>query len=221
MTKVEFRGLSYDPAQVILRLSEFLTEERLEKIINVVERRSHFFIPVLENLYDRGNVSAVMRSSEAFGFYKMHVVQTNDSFKESKRVTQGAEKWLEVEMWSEVKSCVNLLKNKGYNVFTTSLSDDAKPFSEIDFSQKTAIVLGNEKEGVSEEVKALSDGNVLLPMQGFTQSFNISVAAALCFQTAKEKNPPVVDEEERTRLKALYILKTLSWSDKALAQTFQ
>ena len=148
------------------------------------------------------------------------IIHTSDVFKESRRVTQGAEKWLEVETWSGVEACVNSLKSSGYKVFTTSLSDDAKPFSEIDFSQKTAVVLGNEKEGVSEEVKALSDGNVLLPMQGFTQSFNISVAAALCFQTAKSKNPPVIGEEEQTRLKALYILKTLGWSDKALAQTF-
>ena len=72
MSNVDFRGVTYDSNQVILRLSEFLTEERLEKVINVIEKRSNYFIPVLENLYDRGNVSAVMRSSEAFGFYKHH-----------------------------------------------------------------------------------------------------------------------------------------------------
>ena len=216
---VEYKGQFYNSDEVLLKLNDFLTPERLEKISRVVDQRSEFFIPVLENLYDRGNVSAVMRSCEAFGFYKMHIIQENEAFKESKRVTQGAEKWLEINQWQETRDCLKTLKKAGYKVFTTSLSEEALSFTNLCFDQKTAVVLGNEKEGVSEKAKELSDGNVLLPMQGFTQSFNISVAAALCSFAAKMKDPKVIDETEKKRLKALYVLKTLNWSDKALKES--
>jgi len=216
MSKLEFNDAFYETQSVLSKLSKFITEERLEKLDRVTKERSEFFVPVLENLYDKGNISAVMRSSEAFGFYKMHIIQNSDEFKESKRVTQGAEKWLEVNQWKESKDCIINLKQNDYKVYTTSLSDDAISITDLNFEQKTAVILGNERDGVSEEAKALSDGNVLIPMQGFTQSFNISVAAALCFLTAKQKKPVCIDSNEQERLKALYILKTLNWPDKAL-----
>ena len=124
MGRVNYKGEVYESKEVVSKLVDFLTPERLEKINRVVGQRSDGFIAVLENLYDRGNVSAVMRSSEAFGFYKIHVIQTDKAFKESKRVTQGADKWLEVDKWSETQSCVEFLKNHGYTVLTTSLNDD-------------------------------------------------------------------------------------------------
>ena len=222
MRELIFRGEVYQSDEVISKLVQFLTPERMEKINNIVGKRSNFFIPVLENPYDRGNVSAVMRSCEAFGFYKIHIIQQiGETFKESKRVTQGADKWLEVKKWSKIKSCVESLKEDGYKVFTTSLSDDAKSFTDIDFSQKTAvIILGNERDGVSREALKLSDGNVLLPMEGFTQSFNISVAAALCFLSVKLSSPPLIDQDEQDRLKALYMLKTLDWSTSVLTRAF-
>ena len=219
MSEVLYKGEAYSPDTILLKLNEFLTPERLNKIERVVEKRSDYFVPVLEDLYDRGNVSAVMRSSEAFGFYKMHIIQSSEAFKESKRVTQGADKWLDVYKWMNTKDCITNLKEEGYKVYSTSLSDDAVSFMDLDFSQKTAVVLGNEKEGVSKEALSLSDGNVLLPMEGFTQSFNISVAAALCFQAAKIKNPTLIDNEEQKRLKALYFLKTLDWPTSVLNET--
>jgi len=220
MNLVRFKNESYDSSLVLEKLSDFITQERLEKIDSVIKQRSDFFVPVLENLYDRGNVSAVMRSSEAFGFHKMHIVQKDEAFKESKRVTQGADKWLEVKKHNSTTDCISELKEEGYKVYTTALSEDAVSFFDLDFKSKTAVVLGNEKEGVTKEAQSLSDGNVLLPMQGFTQSFNISVAAALCFLSAKLKEPQLIDAHEQQRLKALYMLKTLNWSSNVLSETF-
>jgi tRNA (guanosine-2'-O-)-methyltransferase len=210
---------SYSSAEILEKLSKFLTDERLLKISDVVKNRSSHFVTVLENIYDRGNISAVMRSCEAFGFYKMHLInQASDSFKESKRVTQGADKWLDVKTWSESEECIAHLKKDGYKVFTTSLIDDSVALDQVDFTKKTALILGNERDGVSEIAKSMSDGNVLLPMYGFTQSFNISVAGALSLQTAKSKNPPTLDEAETLRLRALYILNTLAWPDNILKE---
>ncbi len=213
-------GFKVLPEIVIKRLNEFITDERKDKIENILSQRSSYFIPVLENVCDKGNISAVMRSAEAFGFYRFHIIKISKDFKESKRVTQGADKWLDVSKWTNTKDCILTLKESGYRVYTTHLSKKAVEFDELDLNQKTAVIFGNERDGVSKEALSLAHGNVLLPMAGFTQSFNISVAGALSFQRAFFKNPPKIDEEEKKLLKAVYFLRTITWPEKALCKIF-
>lgn len=218
--KIKTQGLELNPEVVKAKLDEFLTDERKEKITSVLKGRSAHFAPVTEGLYDRGNINAIMRSAEAFGFFKFHIIETNSQFKESKRVAQGADKWLEVNRWGSTKSCIESLKADGYKVYATHLSREAKPFEDLDFSKKTAVIFGNEKEGVSDEALELSDGNVLLPMSGFTQSFNISVAGALSCQQAYLKSPKKISADEASLLEALYYLKTITWPKEALLKAF-
>lgn len=213
-------GFEVSPEMAIEKLDAFITDERKEKIEKVLSERSSYFAPVMESIYDRGNISAVMRSAEAFGFHRFHIVETSKEFKESHRVTQGADKWLEVTKWSNTKDCISSLKEQGYKVYATHLSEEAVEFGELDFSQKTAVIFGNEKDGVSKEALEMADGNVLLPMAGFTQSFNISVAGALSFQQAFLNKPPKIDAEEKKLMRAAYYLRTITWPNKALREIF-
>ncbi len=217
----EPKGLKIPPDVVIEKLQDFITQDRKSKIEEVLKKRSAHFAPVMEGIYDRGNISAVMRSAEAFGFYNFHIIETSNEFKKSQRVTQGADKWLDVKKWKKTSGCISHLKSSGYQVYSTHLSKDAIPFDELDFSKKTAVVFGNEKDGVSDEALKLSDGNVLLPMSGFTQSFNISVAGALSFQRAYLHNLPKIGDAEAKMLRALYYFKTITWPDKALIEVFK
>jgi tRNA (guanosine-2'-O-)-methyltransferase len=138
-------------------------------------------VPVLENLHDLGNISAVFRSAEAFGFLEVDlVVPPGSKFKSGNRVARGADKWLDLKIFKSPKDCVAYLHKRGFKVYATSL-ETSKPISDFDFSTPTAIVLGNEKDGVSKEMLDAADGRFRIPMLGFTQSFNISVAAALSF----------------------------------------
>lgn len=219
--KVYNEELSIDPNKAIEKLYEFITDERKAKIQKVLDQRSSYFAPVLEGLYDRGNISAVMRSAEAFGFHRFHIVETSKEFKESHRVTQGADKWLEVTKWDNTKDCILSLKEQGYKVYATHMSEKAMKFDDLDLSQKTAVIFGNERDGVSQDALDMADGNVLLPMAGFTQSFNISVAAALGFQRAFLKNPPKIDERERKLLEAAYYLRTIDWPKEAFLKHFK
>ena len=219
---LDYRNEKYDISQVIDKLAEFLTENRRQKIEEVVATRSDHFVSVLEGLYDRGNISAVMRSAEAFGFYKLHIIETSDEFKDSqKRVSQGADKWLDLKKWNTTSDCISHLKEDGYKVYTTHLAEDAVDFNTLDFTKKTAVIFGNEKQGVSQKALDMADGNVLLPMSGFTQSFNISVAASLSLQTAYNSKAKCIDADEQSRLKALYYLKTLDWPKSALLKVLQ
>src|SRR5690606_7690948 len=111
--------------------------------------------------------------------------------------------------WQGVPACVGFLKEQGYRVLATDL-EASHSIDEIDFTQKTALVFGNERDGISDEMHALADGTVRIPMLGFAQSFNISVAAALCFQYVlqdrirRRGSQGDLTERERTILRAAY-----------------
>ncbi|MCB0391225.1 MAG: RNA methyltransferase [Bdellovibrionales bacterium] len=163
------------------KLKPFLSESRWQRIQEVVAQRTLNIVPILEHIYDRGNISAVMRSAEAFGFVNFHVIDRPDGqFKPANRVSQGTDKWIRLKKHKNTTQCLTELKDKGFKIYATHL-DATISIEEIDFSQPSAVILGNEKEGVSQEALAMCDHKFMIPMYGFAQSFNISVAGALCF----------------------------------------
>ena len=180
-------GRPLDAAWVIATLEPYLTEARRARIEDVLDGRTYTVATVVEGLINTGNVSAVMRSAEALGFQPFHVITGSEQrYKTSQRTSQGAEKWLDVFQWETPAACVEHLKNNGYTVVATHLDATSVPIGEIDFTQKTALVFGNERDGISEEMAALADRRCLIPMPGFTQSFNISVAAAVALYHARQ-----------------------------------
>ncbi len=206
--------------EVIQTFEKLVTPERLKKIDLVIQNRSSSLIPVLENIYDRGNISAVMRSAESFGFHRFHVIETGTNFKESNRITQGADKWLLVKKWKSTEHAFQELKSQGIKIYTTALTESAVDIDQMDLSVPSALVFGNEKDGVSKKALELSDGNVLIPMMGFTQSFNISVAAALCFYAARKKSK-LVSIDEAQYLKAQYILNSIQPSQDRIIKVLK
>ncbi|MFN8944451.1 MAG: TrmH family RNA methyltransferase [Pseudobdellovibrionaceae bacterium] len=212
-----------DAAEVIDRIGPLLTDHRLELIDQITKKRNFSTAVVLEGIYDRGNISAVMRTAEAMGFVNFHVIETQEKFKEANRVTQGADKWVEVKKWKKTADCISELKKNNVKIYTTSL-DAQMTISDIDWSQSSALVLGNEKDGVSREMMDLSDGLFKIPMNGFVQSFNISVAAAVSLyhiKLALGENFSQLSGEERELLKAIYILRTQDSAGKILHLNYQ
>lgn len=207
-------NLSASSAQVLKHIAPLLTSERLQKIERVVDSRCFSQSIVLENIYDRGNASAVMRSAEALGLTSVHLIELSEKLKESQRTTAGADKWVEVTRWKSTADCVQELKKQGKQIVVTHLSAQSKPIAEIDFSKPTALVLGNEKDGASPEMVKAADHCVILPMVGFVQSYNISVAAALCFyhlyqdRLRRLGQHSDLSPEQKNILKAIYCLRT-------------
>lgn len=219
-------GLRVSPAEVIEHLWPQLTPERGERLQGVVQGRSDQVVAVLENIYDRGNVSAVMRSAEAFGFFDFRIIENPDEkFKPANRVTAGTEKWLHITKYRRVENCIQDLKQDGFQVYVTHLNTKSVAIDQIDFSRPTAFVLGNEKDGVSEQALRLADGAFVIPMQGMAQSFNISVAGALCFYHAfldrqrrlspEQRSLPLLHQE---RLLAHYILASVAHPELILSR---
>lgn len=217
------QGTTAPYQDVLTHVWPLLTEERRKKIERVVAGRCFSNVVVMENIYDRGNISAVMRSAEAFGLSQVHLIELGEKFKESQRTTAGADKWVETKKWKSTKACIDQLKSEGKQIVVTHLDSTSKPISEVDFSKPSALVLGNEKEGVSREMIEAADHRVIIPMEGFVQSYNISVAGALCFyqiylsRQARLGRSGDLNSKEQEILKAVYAARTLDSSADVLA----
>ncbi|KAI3936827.1 hypothetical protein MKW92_034293 [Papaver armeniacum] len=172
--------------EVMEALDGMIMDVRKERIRNVVQNRSYSVCLVVEGLSDFGNVSAIFRSADALGFQSVHVVSCDNSkrYKDNRHVSMGAEKWLDIEVWSSTKECFSVLKSRGYRIATTHLSNDAVSIYDMDWSCPTAIVVGNENTGISEEALELSDLHCSVPMKGMVDSFNVSVASGILMHHA-------------------------------------
>ncbi len=206
--------------EVVKKLSNIVTEERWLKIQEVVFSRSFDVGILMEDIYDIGNINAVMRSAEAFGFMPFNILDYNDGKKKTaNRVSQGADKWLDISKFNNLNTCVNFLKNKSYKIYGTSLKA-AMPIEKVDFSVPHIIVMGNEHKGLSLEMESAVDLNFKIPMQGFSQSFNISVAAAISlsyiFQYRKSKKVKelMFTKDNFVHLQAQYLWKSVQSADK-------
>lgn len=206
--------------EVVEKLKYVITSERWDKIQQVVSERSFDVGVLMENIYDQGNINAVMRSAEAFGFMPFYTLDYEGSKKKTaNRVSQGADKWLSISKFHNLKTCITELKNKSYKIYGTSLKA-AKSIEKVDFSVPHIIVMGNEHEGLSAEMEEAVDLNFKIPMQGFSQSFNISVAAAISlsyiFQSRKSKNIKefLFTENNFIDLQAQYLWKSVEQAEK-------
>jgi tRNA (guanosine-2'-O-)-methyltransferase len=215
----DVQGHELGADQIIGLLEAQMTDRRRERIDQVVAGRTYDVATVFDGPYDRGNVSAVIRTAEGLGFGPLHVVETQEEFKEANRVTQGADKWLDIFKWKEPAECVSYLKDRGYRICATHL-EASTPIDQIDFSEPTAMVFGNERDGVSDEVLAASDVRCIIPMPGFSQSFNISVAAALTlyhiyrFRMDHLGGHGNLDEREQQLLRASFYLRAINQPDR-------
>ena len=162
-----------------------MVEDRSERLTKIVEDRIFDIVPVVEGLYDLGNIAAVCRTVEGLGIGTIHIITGDGKYKQSARTTQGSHKWLQSQRWESTKDCLSTAKSDGYKVVVTDL-EAAVSLDEIDWTQKTLLLFGNEHAGVSEEAKELADQRVMIPMFGFVESFNISVAAAMALKHAAD-----------------------------------
>ncbi|MHB1847095.1 MAG: TrmH family RNA methyltransferase [Deltaproteobacteria bacterium] len=189
--------------------SELLLERRLERIEEVVRGRTRALTVVLEGLHDPHNLAAILRTAEGLGLQDVHVVEGPAGFRPNPAVTQGADKWLTLTRHPNPAACVAALHARGYRVLASLLSDGALPLHDVPFTEQVALVFGNEHGGVSDEMARASDGHFRIPMAGFAQSFNVSVAAAIALWTGVDARRRAglagdLDPDEKAALRARF-----------------
>jgi len=173
----------------------FLVPERRARIDAVVAGRTRTLTVVMEAFCDPQNVNAVLRTCEAFGIQELHAIEgPMKPYDRNRKISQNADKWLDVRRWRSTAECLRALKADGFAIYVTHLGRGARPLGELSFAGKVALVFGNESRGVSAEALALADACYAIPMRGFVQSLNVSVAAAISLAKAVERR-----EAERGR----------------------
>ncbi len=175
-------------------LSRFVTPERRKRFEDVIKNRTRYITIALEDIYQPHNTSAVLRSCDCFGIQDVHIIENKNAFAVNPDIALGASKWLSIKQYNKSETntpdCIKHLKSKGYKIVATSLHTQAIDIRDLDVSQKMALLFGTEKEGLSPYALEHADIHVKFPMYGFTESFNISVCAALSlfYLTEKIKN---------------------------------
>jgi tRNA (guanosine-2'-O-)-methyltransferase len=165
------------------------TERRLNRLEEVLKHRQPDLTVVMENIHDPHNVSAILRSCDAAGVMSVQLIYTDTKFPDiGKKSSASAKKWVERRSFKSVKKCYEKLHDEGYLIYATHLAESSKSIYEVDMTQKIAIVVGNEHEGVSAEAARAADGAVKIPMFGMIQSLNVSVATAvILFEAVRQR----------------------------------
>lgn len=164
-----------------MKPEDFGTEERINKIRKVLEKRTQDFTVILENINDPHNLSACLRSCDSVGISRVSLVyHSGQPFPYlSKTSSASARKWVDSKRYDSVDECFEQIRSEGKKIYTTHLGADSISLYDLDLSQPIALVFGNEHSGVSERALELADGNFLIPQVGMIQSLNISVACAV------------------------------------------
>lgn len=167
----------------------FLTDGRKARLKSVLANRQHDLTLVLNNIHDPHNVSAILRSCDAFGVFGVHLYYTKEKFPSLANSSSGsAKKWVELTRHREAGVMVEGLRAQGMQIVGTGFSPAARPVTDIDFTRPTAVILGNEHRGMDPDVKAHVPDEIYIPMFGMVQSLNVSVAAAvILFEAMRQR----------------------------------
>jgi tRNA (guanosine-2'-O-)-methyltransferase len=190
-----------------------MTPERTERLLSVLNKRQNNITVVLENVFDPHNIAAVMRTCDAVGIQDIYVLNTTIAphKKFGQKSSSSAAKWLTIHQFTEAAACFAELRRHYNLILTTHLSSDAVALHAIDFTQSIALVFGNEHAGVSDAIRAMADGNFIIPQVGIIKSLNISVACAVTvYEAMRQKtlaghyDKVALDSERYSQLRAAW-----------------
>lgn len=203
-------------AELLEYLSAVVTAERLALYNKIIESRTNYITVVLEDIFQAQNASAVLRTCDCLGIQNIHVIENRNRFQVDTEVSMGSSKWITLNSYRKHKNnsldAIHSLKKKGYRIVATSPHTNDIELPDFDISKgKIALVFGSELPGISETVAREADEFLKIPMFGFTESFNISVSAAIILYhlTEKLRNSASINwhltEDEKVEIKLQWI----------------
>ena len=162
-----------------LQAAGLISENKRSLFDRLAPLRTRHIAVVLEDIYQSHNASAVLRSCDCFGVQDVHVIEAHNPFNPAGDVAVGSSKWVDYYPYPDTPSAYRQLREKGYRIVATTPHTNDTLIGDLDISQPTALVFGTELTGLTPQAIELADAYVKIPMFGFTESFNISVCAAL------------------------------------------
>ena len=183
-----------------------MTPERLQRINTMLDQRQPDLTVCMEGVHKTHNLAAVVRTADAIGISDVYAVWKNEQMRVSGGSAAGSQQWVDVHNYNHTQDAIADLKKQNMQVLVTNLSDTAVDFREIDYTKPTAIILGQEKFGATEEALALADQDIVIPMVGMVQSLNVSVACSVVLYEAQRQRQaaglyqqPRISEARRQR----------------------
>lgn len=222
--KVRYDDLTLEQAdRVVEVLGAFVSEGRQERIEAALSARTRDVVVVLEDIYSEHNASAVLRTAEAFGLLEVHTVPRSAQFRLSRKVSLGAHKWLDLRRYTTAGDSYKGLAERGYQIWAADMHDDPVPLCEIPTDKPVALVFGNEHKGLSPEAVAAADGVFRVPMNGFVESLNISVAAAVSMHDVMQRrqaagNLSTLSTGELRKIRATWYAQSVRAAPELLAR---
>ncbi|MFT4925811.1 MAG: tRNA (guanosine-2'-O-)-methyltransferase [Phenylobacterium sp.] len=185
-----------------------MSPERFARITDMLNKRQTDLTICLETVHKPHNLSAIVRTADAVGVHNVHAVWSTDSPRMAQGTAAGSSCWVGVKRHDNIKDAIEVMRAQGMQILATNLSPNAVDFREIDYTKPTAFLVGQERDGISDQALALADQHVVVPMLGMVQSLNVSVAGALLLYEAQRQReaagmydgPCTVDKTERDRL---------------------
>jgi tRNA (guanosine-2'-O-)-methyltransferase len=209
--------------ELLAYLSAVVTDERLALYNKILESRTNYITVVLEDIFQAQNASAVLRTCDCLGIQNVHVIENRNHFQVDTEVSMGSSKWITLNRYGKNKNnsldAIENLKKNGYRIVATSPHTNDIELSDFDITKgKVALVFGSELPGISETIINEADEFLKIPMFGFTESFNISVSAAIILHNLTEKlrNSDSIywqlTDEEKVEIKLQWIKNTVKKS---------
>jgi tRNA (guanosine-2'-O-)-methyltransferase len=208
--------------KVLHEFYKIITENKIEKYEYIASERTKHITIVMENIQKNHNASAVLRTCDCFGIQNLHAIEKSVNYEIQRDIALGAGNWVDLHSHSEGEpptvECLKKLKSEGYRIIATSPHTNTS-IQDLDITKPIALVFGTEKRGISTEVKEMADELVKIPMYGFTESFNISVSAAIALNILRSKLQQSdidwkLSDNEQTLLKIKWCTKILRDGEK-------
>ena len=204
---------------VLEELLQLLSENKMMLFNKIAKERTDYIHVVVENLYQAHNASAVLRTCDCYGIQKMHVIENKNKYKVNHDIALGAGKWVETETHHQgvnpTIECIQTLKKKGYKIVATTPHTHDFDIYNVPLKEPIAVFFGTEMDGLSKDVLEEADYKVNIPMYGFTESFNISVSAAILLSSLRKRLEASeiewkLNNDEQTKLKIKWCIQSLS-----------
>ncbi len=195
-------------------LEGFLTEDRKRRFLEVLSKRTNYLTVAVEDVYQLHNTSAVLRSCDAFGIQGVHVISDRFPSRLDKNIALGAQQWVDVQHYTSTADCIAAVKAEGYRIVATSPHPKGTTLPDFEITTKAALFFGTEKEGLSPEALEQADVFIQIPMVGFSESLNVSVAAAVIIQVLADKLRSTTLPWQLSEIEILD--KRLEWTKKSI-----
>lgn len=212
--------------ELLTYLESFVSEKRRNRFDEVLENRTKFITVATEDVFQLHNASAVIRSCDVFGIQEAHLIEERFGQRLDKNIAMGAQQWVDTHAYTDARTCIGTLRDKGYSIVATTPMEGSVSLREFKLENPVALFFGTEKEGLSRTVLDHADVKLRIPMYGFTRSLNISVSAAILLhqltgQLRASNFQWKLTEEEKMEKRMDWLKKSINQVDEILDRYYK